>query len=192
MVNNPNVDLNLFIDYYPSTSSGLYALFLKSIDGLNYLKIQEPNCLTEIKDRIQYNSERYGIGLLLYIGKAEKYNIYTRVRKHLYRTPRNSTIRFTLAALIGFQAQKILRADNKSPKYNISRNNNLILTEWITEYTYFKIYECSKECTDCLEDKYIEKYIPPLNLDKNPNKLVCVSQARDRFRENAVITLNIE
>ena len=157
MVDAPNVDLNLFIDYYHSTSSGLYALFLKRLDGLNYLKIQDPNCLTEIKNRIQYNSARYNIGLLLYIGKAEKYNIYTRVRKHLRRTPRNSTIRFTLAALIGFQAQKIPQSNGKSPKYNISRSNNLILTKWIEEYTYFKIYECSRECADSLEDKYIEK-----------------------------------
>ena len=59
MLNDLSVDLDLFIDYYESKNYGLYALFLKKLDGLEYLKIQDKQCKIQIQDRIKDTYDRY-------------------------------------------------------------------------------------------------------------------------------------
>lgn len=114
---------------------------------------------------------------------SKKRGLKKRIAKHLLRTPRVSTIRYSLAALAGFKAQKF------SSKYTVNKTDNDFITNWLKEHTYFKIYECANDLVESLEDKYIEKYIPPLNIFKNPQILSCVSSAREKFRASATINL---
>ena len=186
MLNDLSADLDLFIDYYESKNYGLYALFLKKLDGLEYLKIQDKQCKIQIQDRIKDTYDRYKIGFLLYVGKAKKEDIKTRVgNRHLNGTPRVSTIRYTLAALCGFQAYKQLQKDKKY-KYDTSDESNLVLTNWLSQHTYFKIYECHQNIIDSLECDYIKTYIPPFNLYKNPSKIQPIQKMRKNFRKNAI------
>ena len=177
------IDLNQFIDYYDSPSRGIYALYLKELNGLEFLGVQELDALIGIQDRIQWIHNKFKVGFLLYIGIAKKGGLKKRIAKHLLRTPRESTIRYSLAALAGYKAQKF------SSKYTVNKTDNDLITNWLKKHTYFKIYECANDLVESLEDKYIEKYIPPLNISKNPQILSCVSSAREKFRASATVNL---
>lgn len=189
-----DIDLNKFIGYYGSPHPGIYALFLKDVDSLKALAIKDEACFEQILNRARYINDQYHVGLLLYIGQTTR-PLKKRITEHLSQTPK-STLRRTLAAIADLQGIFINKHETashnaKKKHYDISSQNNKALTDWLKDYTVFKIYECTKallkDKSMNLECKYIEKYGPPLNLDDNPRVIKCVDVAKKAFEAHALL-----
>lgn len=53
------------------------------------------------------------------------------------------------------------------------------ITDWIKNYTEFKIFKTNNY--EILEKKFIEKYCPPFNIDKNPKRIIERSERTKNF-----------
>ncbi|MPM64968.1 hypothetical protein SDC9_111860 [bioreactor metagenome] len=84
---------------------------------------------------------------------------------------------------MGFKSIKTLCNNNKL-SYDVDELSNLIITNWLKKYTYFKIYETSMHKE--MEIKYIVTYQPPLNIEDcyNGKLTELLYNCRKVFRNN--------
>ncbi len=174
------IDLNKFMDYYDSHKTGIYALFLKEPKGLHFFGIKNLEIMKLIQTKMIKCDSMHHIGPLLYIGKTER-SIKSRIREHFSLTPK-STLRRTIASLMGFQSIKTLC--NNKLSYDVDEQSNLIITNWLKKYSYFKIYETNM--AKKMEEEYIAKYQPPLNIEDcdNGQLTTLLSNCRKVFKNN--------
>ena len=139
------MDLKSFKNYYKTVSPGVYALFLNNNEGLSVFNAVAQNIIkTKMTDG------------LLYIGKAS--NLSKRIeRGHLRRT-RVSALRRTIAKLLGMDFIMV------SGNYGLREKDETVITKWLSQNTYFKIYETpDKISAEQLEKELITEYQPPFN-----------------------------
>lgn len=174
------VDIHKFIDYYDSYQPGVYALFLKEHRGLYFFGIKNPKVMKLIQLKIMHYDSIHHIGPLLYIGKTAR-TIKSRIEEHFSITPK-STLRRTIASIMGFKSFKIIY--NNKISYEVDEQSNIIITNWLKKYSYFKIYETNTP--KLIEEKYIGKYQPPLNIEdcNNGELTTLLSSCRKIFRDS--------
>lgn len=140
-----NMDLNDFKNYYKTNSSGVYALFLNNNGDLSIFDDPAKNI---IKTKM--------VNGLLYIGKAS--SLSDRIEHCHLRRARVSALRRTIAKLLNMDFITI------SGKNGLNEEDENTITKWMSENTYFKIYETTdKISAEQLEDELITKYQPPFN-----------------------------
>ena len=113
---------------------------------------------------VEVNKKAYRV---LYIGQAKTESLYDRVvKKHLRGNPRQSTLCWSLAAIMG---KPYTINDKGKPKLDGIYCQQL--SSWLRNNCYLlykEIPNISK--IDSEEEKQIRTFTPPVNLDKNPNK----------------------
>lgn len=113
---------------------------------------------------VEINGKSYRV---LYIGQAKTESLYERVvKKHLKGNPRQSTLCWSLAAIMGMPY-----TINEKRKPKLDKKYCQELTNWLCN-NCFLLYKVIKntENIDAEEQKQIETFTPPVNLDKNPLK----------------------
>ena len=137
--------LEKFKDYYKTESSGVYALYLKENGSL---EIFPNNCVEIIKSKMKNN--------LLYIGKAS--NLSKRIENSHLKRARTATLRRTIAGLLNMEFIPV------SGKKGLTQENEKIITDWLTNNTYFRILETSTVAeAEKIEEELIKQYQPPFN-----------------------------
>ncbi|MDD7648088.1 GIY-YIG nuclease family protein, partial [Cloacibacillus porcorum] len=91
-------------------------------------------------------------------------------------------LRRTIASIMGFKSFKIIY--NNKISYEVDEQSNIIITNWLKKYSYFKIYETNTP--KLIEEKYIGKYQPPLNIEdcNNGELTTLLSSCRKIFRDS--------
>lgn len=104
---------------------------------------------------------------VLYVGKAKSESLYDRIMKnHLRGNPRQSTLCWSIAAIMGMP---YTITDKHKPK--LDKDHCQEIKKWLLENCYL-LYQIVKDIDsiDFEENEQIYTLMPPLNLDKNPLK----------------------
>ena len=134
-----------FDDYYRTNNPGVYMLILDSNESIAIFGEKNARLIQgRITDRI------------LYIGKAS--NLSSRIENCHLKRARTSTLRRTIAEFFNLDFIPV------SGKRGLSPDNEIIVSNWLDNNTYFKICETStvKEA-ELLEHDLIKQYQPPFN-----------------------------
>ena len=129
----------------------------------------------------------YGDSFLYYVGKAED-SLRSRLTTHSRRTTRNSTERFTWAAL-GFREQGWIpgqKLGGKTLREALIRDEDeAALTAWME--AHLEVSWCERSDPGVVEADVIGLLLPPLNLDHNVGhpEYARVKAARAEFRRVA-------
>lgn len=167
----------------------LYSLFdplkdsIKSIPNLpgNYIvTLRKESCLPDIEITPTFKKFR-GLNVI-YTGLAGTSLRDQDARKHFRGNAGSSILRKSIGSLFGYELvpRDSKYEDNKKTKYG--KENEGLLSEWMTRNFLFFYYPNSD--FQGLEDLLIQKYNPPLNLDKNHN------QVNEEFRKKLSMLRN--
>ena len=130
----------------------------------NYIFCLKKDCtLPDIGIPVVYSKfQDYDV---IYVGLARKSLRDRDVKKHLLGNAGNSTLRKSLGCLFGYDLipRDFKYNENGKTKFNISDENRL--SEWMKTNLLFFYY--ANNDYDSLESYLIQKFNPPLNLDKN-------------------------
>ena len=108
---------------------------------------------------VDYNGKQYRV---LYIGQTQKETLYNRVVKtHLRGNPRNSTLCWSLAAIMG---KPYVLTDQNKPK--LDKKYCQEISDWLRKNCYLMYKVCKN--VDDEEYAQIQTFCPPLNLADNP------------------------
>jgi hypothetical protein len=147
--------------------AGIYAIFLEGISSLP----EEWQLLLGRSDKLLYIG--IGTGLSGLDGRLETH----------FSGPHSTTDTFrrSVGAVLREHIQlKLTLRSSKRSQYSFKNEN--VLSEWIRKNCRFK-YLCPTDCdVGELEEDYICKYSPPLNIDHNPNKIEKLRDARAECR----------
>jgi len=137
--------LSRFKNYYRTDSPGVYALYLKDTGSLDIFGCINAEIITE---KMTNN--------LLYIGKAS--HLYKRIENSHLKRARTSTLRRTIAELLRMEFIPV------SGKKGLAQQNEAVITNWLVNNTYFKIFETNTvQEAEAIEEKLIREYQPPFN-----------------------------
>lgn len=165
-------DLKNFETYSDINKPGLYALFIKDVNSL--LKLFSSDWCQKIIKQLESNICKE----CLYIGIATK-NLSERIKKdHSTGTIRNSTLRYTISYCTNLPRYSVI-GSTPSKHRKMSIEDEVKITNWIKNYTEFKIFKTNDY--KILEEKFIEKYCPPFNIDDNPNRIIERSERTKNF-----------
>lgn len=137
--------LKNFKDYYRTESSGVYALYLDDYGLIDLFGKENANIIaSKMTNR------------LLYIGKAS--HLSSRIEDSHLKRARTSTLRRALAGLLNMELIPV------SGKKGLTQENEKIITDWLTNNTYFRILETSTvQEAEKIEKDLIRQYQPPFN-----------------------------
>ncbi|GAA3640560.1 hypothetical protein GCM10022200_25290 [Microbacterium awajiense] len=128
----------------------------------------------------------------LYIGKAEDSLVSRDLNGHFAAIPGSvartgsSTVRRSFAALLREQLRLRAVPRNRSKperfaNYGLADGGDDRLTEWMHQRLMLAVWPAPSGMSptlDAVETAVIHHFVPPMNLAKNPGKLVTLSRAR--------------
>lgn len=133
---------------------GVYIWILKDNASLPSIEGYAPNF-----NLVEYKKKCYRV---LYVGQAKTESLYERVvKKHLRGNPRQSTLCWSIAAIMGYPFQI-----NEKRKPVLDRQYCDMISQWLYNNCYLLCKVCKD--IDAEELKQIKTFTPPVNLDKNP------------------------
>jgi len=110
---------------------------------------------------------------VVYVGITDDSLASRVLKKHIYGNGGNSTLRKSIGSMLGLTkvprsgAEKIKRDKGKSFKTKFNDDGESIVSEWI-ESNLIIFFDYDENPLN-IEDKLIQDYNPPLNIDKNNN-----------------------
>lgn len=121
---------------------------------------------------------------ILYIGIASE-NLYNRFLNQELRAKGHGTFFRSMGAVLGYKPPKGSLIEKRNKKnYKFSKTDELKIIGWINENLMVNWVESAGDL-DSLETSLIVKYLPLLNLSKNPAALQILSYLRKECVEIA-------
>ena len=169
LMNKQNFKSAKDVDGFVPQASGLYCIRIKNVHLL---------------------PEPFGTILLerghdiLYIGIASE-NLYNRFLNQELRAKGHGTFFRSMGAVLGYKPPKGSLIEKRNKKnYKFSKTDELKIIGWINENLMVNWVESAGDL-DSLETSLIVKYLPLLNLSKNPAALQILSYLRKECVEIA-------
>jgi len=139
------------------------------------------------------------VGLPLYVGKAEDSLVSRDLNGHFATNPisqprtGSSTVRRSFAALLrdALDLQAVprnLANPERFANYGLTPEGDARLNEWMHARLTLAVWPATGEMSACLKDvetAVIVHFTPPINLEKNPDKLARLSRARAEMADEA-------
>lgn len=138
--------------------------------GVYIWLLKEDACIPEINNckplfkRVEINKTTYRV---LYVGQAKKESLFHRIQIHLKGNPRHSTLCWSLSAVMGMP-YSIVEESHSRGKPKMDGEYCIKMSEWLLENCYLLYKVCDD--VDSEEVKQICRFMPPINIDKNPIK----------------------
>lgn len=149
---------------------------IPSSPGLYAIKIDNPNALPkEFEDVLKERNHN-----LLYIGITTD-TLRNRLWEQELHSKKPATFFRSIGAILGYTPEPG-SLKGKSNNYKFSNNDCKKIEHWMEEHLLVNFIEQHNNLEET-ETVMIEKYIPIINIAKNPHKLVILQQLRKRCVE---------
>ena len=121
---------------------------------------------------------------ILYIGKTEV-SLLTRMWEQELHQNGAGTFFRSIGSVLGFVPEPGSLEGKKNKKnYKFSKENRISIVRWIEDHLLINFVPFDGD-VESVETKLIQKYVPLLNIDKNPLKSEKLEELRDRCRKIA-------